>query len=96
MSVWLRLDVINVFVGVYMSGGKVRPRAVAGSCDCEWTGRFRLIDRDTGLPVSGCRVRIFSSVESVCDSTDREGYTRWVSCPSVDFLRIIKDEGGGA
>lgn len=77
-----------------MSGGKVKPRMLNGASEEMWSGRFRLIDRDTGLPISGFKVRVISSSgNNACDTTDEEGYTRWVSCAPAGVLRIIKDEG---
>ncbi|NQD57537.1 hypothetical protein HP546_19550 [Pseudomonas sp. CM25] len=56
-------------------------------------GRFRVINRDTGLPVSGLAVQILSDAGTVRDITDGEGYTKWVGSEMAGTLKIIRDEG---
>lgn len=75
-------------------GGKIKPRSTFELTAGPFSGRFRVVDRDTGLAVVGQEVRVSSaSSGDICEQTDQEGYTSWVSCESVDLLKIsLNDE----
>ncbi|HFD6770384.1 TPA: PAAR domain-containing protein [Pseudomonas aeruginosa] len=53
------------------------------------SGRFQLIDHETGKPVAGRRVRVWSSGGwNAFDTTDADGMTSWIERPTAEILYI--------
>ncbi|EPJ6349250.1 Rhs element Vgr protein, partial [Pseudomonas aeruginosa] len=53
------------------------------------SGRFQLIDHETGKPVAGRRVRVWSSGGwNAFDTTDADGMTSWIERPTAETLYI--------
>lgn len=53
------------------------------------SGRFQLIDHETGKPAAGRRVRVWSSGGwNAFDTTDADGMTSWIERPTSETLYI--------
>jgi len=62
-----------------------------------FSGRFQLIDQETGKPVAGRKVKVWSSGGwAAFDTTDAEGMTSWVNRDTSETLHIDLVQGGGA
>ena len=67
------------------------------SSTAPYSGRFQLIDQETGKPVAGRRVKVWSSGGwSVLDITDAEGMTSWVKRDASESIHIDLVQGRGA
>ncbi|WP_240122940.1 Rhs element Vgr protein, partial [Pseudomonas aeruginosa] len=61
------------------------------------SGRFQLIDHETGKPVAGRRVRVWSSGGwNAFDTTDADGMTSWIERPTAETLYIDLVQRGDA
>lgn len=61
------------------------------------SGRFQLIDHETGKPVAGRRVRVWSSGGwNAFDTTDADGMTSWIERPTAETLYIDLVKRGDA
>ncbi|HCF4145485.1 TPA: PAAR domain-containing protein [Pseudomonas aeruginosa] len=76
------------------------PRAPALPLNCNGvpcSGRFQLIDHETGKPVAGRRVRVWSSGGwNAFDTTDADGMTSWIERPTAETLYIDLVQRGDA
>ncbi|UQY34198.1 PAAR domain-containing protein [Pseudomonas fulva] len=62
-----------------------------------YSGRFQLIDQETGKPAAGRKVRVWSSGGwSVFSTTDSEGMTQWVNHDASHSIYIDLVQGGEA
>lgn len=67
------------------------------SSKAPYSGRFQLIDQETGKPVTGRKVKVWSSGGwSVLDITDAEGLTSWVKHDASESIHIDLVQGRGA
>ncbi|MGC3336353.1 Rhs element Vgr protein, partial [Pseudomonas aeruginosa] len=58
---------------------------------------FQLIDHETGKPVAGRRVRVWSSGGwNAFDTTDADGMTSWIERPTAETLYIDLVKRGDA
>ncbi|KHA72649.1 Rhs element Vgr protein [Pseudomonas chlororaphis] len=59
------------------------------SLPAPFSGRFQLINQETGKPMAGRKVKVWSSSgTSFFDTTDAEGMTRWIKDKSPQTLHI--------
>lgn len=64
------------------------------SLPAPFSGRFQLINQETGKPMAGRKVKVWSSSgTSFFDTTDAEGMTRWVKDKSSQTLHIDLVQG---
>ena len=78
----------DVAIGV---GSPVNPLS---SSTAPYSGRFQLINQDTGKPVAGRRVKVRSSGGwSAFDTTDEEGMTSWVRHDAAETIYIDLIQG---
>lgn len=62
-----------------------------------YSGRFQLIDQETGKPVAGRKVKVWSSAGwSSLDTTDAEGMTSWGKHEASESIHIDLVQGGEA
>ena len=70
------------------------PPAPLSNSTAPFSGRFQLIDQETGKPVAGRRVKVWSSGGwSAIDTTDAEGMTSWVNHDASETLHIDLVQG---
>lgn len=60
-----------------------------------YSGRFQLIDQETGKPIAGRKVKVWSSAGwSAFETTDVEGMTSWVNHDTSESIHIDLVQGG--
>lgn len=70
---------------------------VTPSNTAPYSGRFQLIDQETGKPVAGRKVKVWSSGGwSAFDTTDTEGMTSWVKHDASESIHIDLVQEGEA
>ncbi|HDQ4498131.1 TPA: Rhs element Vgr protein [Pseudomonas aeruginosa] len=61
-----------------------------------FSGRFQLIDQETGKPAAGRKVKVWSSGGwSTMETTDADGMTSWVKHEAAESLHIDLVQGDG-
>ena len=83
----------TVIIGDVAIGG-ASPVNPLSSSTVPYSGRFQLINQDTGKPVAGRRVKVRSSGGwSAFDTTDDEGMTSWVRHDAAETIYIDLIQG---
>ncbi|MGE7955070.1 PAAR domain-containing protein [Pseudomonas sp. NPDC089530] len=84
----------TVIIGDTFVPATVSPVASLGTRTAPYSGRFQLIDQETGKPVAGRKVRVWSSGGwSTLDITDTEGMTSWVHHTASESIHIDLAQG---
>lgn len=79
----------TVFIGDRFTPSPFTPLAPLSSATAPYSGRFQLIDQETGLPIGGRKVKVWSSVGwSTLDTTNGEGMTSWVNHDTSQAIYI--------
>ncbi|WDG57294.1 PAAR domain-containing protein [Pseudomonas chlororaphis] len=87
----------TVIIGDTFVPATVSPIASLGTSTAPYSGRFQLIDQETGKPVAGRKVKVWSSAGwSTLDTTDAEGMTSWVQHATSESIHIDLVQGGEA
>lgn len=87
----------TVIIGDTFTPAPVTPVAPFPGSTAPYSGRFQLIDQETGKPVAGRRVKLWSSAGwSAIDTTDAEGMTSWVRHETAENIYIDLLPGGEA
>ncbi|TBU76894.1 Rhs element Vgr protein [Pseudomonas daroniae] len=87
----------TVIIGDMFVPAPVSPVAALVSSNALYSGRFQLIDQETGKPVVGRRVKVWSSDGwSSLETTDAEGMTSWVKRAASESIHIDLVQGGEA
>ncbi|WP_371228237.1 PAAR domain-containing protein [Pseudomonas sp. QE6] len=87
----------TVIVGDVFTPAPFTPVTPPSSVTAPYSGRFQLIDQATGKPVSGRRVKVWSSGGlSALDTTDTEGMTSWINHDASETIQIDLVPGGDA
>ena len=87
----------TVIIGDAFVPASFSPVAPLGNSTAPYSGRFQLIDQETGRPVAGRKVKVWSSGGwSALDTTDAEGMTSWVNHDASESIHIDLVQGGEA
>lgn len=87
----------TVIIGDAFTPAPVTPVTPLSSVTAPYSGRFQLIDQETGKPVAGRRVKVWSSGGwSAFNTTDSEGMTSWVNHDASESIHIDLVLGGEA
>ncbi|MFG6665739.1 PAAR domain-containing protein [Halomonas sp. HNIBRBA4712] len=78
----------TVFIGD-IAYGSASPANLLSNTEAAYSGRFQLINQDTGEPIAGRRVKIRSSGGwSAFETTDDEGMTSWIKHDKAETIYI--------
>ncbi|MCY1368732.1 hypothetical protein D9M69_557320 [compost metagenome] len=79
----------TVIIGDTFTPAPFTPVPPLAGAKAPYSGRFQLINQETGKPITGRKVRVWSSDGwSAIDTTDAEGMTSWVKRDSPETLYI--------
>ncbi|HEJ3664204.1 TPA: PAAR domain-containing protein, partial [Pseudomonas aeruginosa] len=79
----------TVIIGDAFAPAPFIPVTPLPSNTAPYSGRFQLIDQETGKPVAGRKVKVWSSGGwSTVDATDSEGMTSWVNHDASESIHI--------
>ncbi|RIZ39509.1 Rhs element Vgr protein [Pseudomonas aeruginosa] len=79
----------TVLIGDVFSPAPFSPVVPSNRDTAPFSGRFQLIDQETGKPVAGRRVKVWSSGGwSSLDTTDAEGLTSWINHEASESIQI--------
>lgn len=87
----------TVIIGDVFTPAPFTPITPLSSVTAPYSGRFQLIDQETGKPIAGRRVKVWSSGGwSALDATDAEGMTSWINHEASESIQIDLMQGGEA
>ncbi|HGP0209558.1 TPA: PAAR domain-containing protein [Pseudomonas aeruginosa] len=87
----------TVLIGDVFTPAPFTPATPLPNVTAPYSGRFQLIDQETGKPVAGRRVKVWSSGGwSALDTTDAEGLTSWIDHEASESIQIDLMPGGEA
>ncbi|HBO2190852.1 TPA: Rhs element Vgr protein, partial [Pseudomonas aeruginosa] len=87
----------TVLIGDVFTPAPFTPATPRPNVTAPYSGRFQLIDQETGKPVAGRRVKVWSSGGwSALDTTDAEGLTSWINHEASESIQIDLMPGGEA
>lgn len=87
----------TVIIGDTFNPASFTPVTPLNNATGAYSGRFQLIDHETGKPAAGRRVRVWSSGGwSAFETTDSEGMTSWIRHDSSESIYIDLVQEGEA
>lgn len=87
----------TVIIGDTVTLAPLSPVVALSADTAPYSGRFQLIDQETGKPVAGRQVKVWSRDGwSRLDITDAAGMTSWVKRDAAETLHVDLVYGGGA
>ncbi|QXH49823.1 PAAR domain-containing protein [Pseudomonas fakonensis] len=87
----------TVIIGDVFTPAPVIPVTPLSSVKAPFSGRFQLIDQQTGKPAAGRKVKLWSSGGwSALSTTDSEGMTSWVNHDACESIHIDLVQEGQA
>ncbi|WP_339500021.1 PAAR domain-containing protein [Pseudomonas canadensis] len=85
----------TVIIGDMFTPTPFTPIVPLSSSTAPYSGRFQLIDQETGKPIVGRKVKVWSSAGwSALDTTNTEGMTSWVKHDASESIHIDLVQGG--
>lgn len=87
----------TIIIGDVSASATVSPVASTAAGAAPYSGRFQLIDQETGRPAAGRKVKVWSSGGwSSIDTTDTEGMTSWITHDASESIHIDLVQGDEA
>lgn len=85
----------TVIIGDQFTPPPLSPMVPLSSSNTHYSGRFQLIDQETGKPIVGRKVKVWSSAGwNALDTTNSEGMTSWISHAASESIHIdLMQEG---